>query len=29
MLENPGKNWNKNVFTSRFSKQYIEDEIYK
>ncbi len=29
LLQNPGKNWKKNVFTSRFSEKYIEDEIYK
>ncbi len=28
MLKNPGKNWKKNVFTSRFSEKYIEKEIY-
>jgi hypothetical protein len=29
MLENPGKSWKTNVFTSRFSEQYIKEVIYK
>jgi len=29
MLENPGKTGNKNVYTSRFSQEYIKKVIYK
>lgn len=29
MLENPGKSWKTNIYTSRFSKEYIKDVIYK
>jgi hypothetical protein len=28
MLENPGPNWKANVYTSRFSKMYIDKHIY-
>jgi len=29
MLEKPGRNWKKNVFTSKHSEKYINEEIYK
>lgn len=29
MLENPGKSWKTNIYTSRFSQMYIKEVIYK
>lgn len=29
MLVNPSKNWKRNVYTSRFCKEYIDEVIYK
>jgi len=28
-VENPGRNWKVNIYTSRFSEQYIKEKIYK
>lgn len=29
LLYNPGKHWKSNIYTSRYSKQFIDEEIHK